>query len=63
MVYKITHSIWSNYAAQSTMKRAMTTTAGKIIQTEDGKKVTVKPDIRKKGGNQVGERMTCKNSK
>lgn len=30
------------------MKRAMTTTAGKIIQTEDGKKVAVKPDIRKK---------------
>ena len=59
MVYKIIHSIWSNYAAQSTMKRAMTTTAG----TEDGKKVAVKPDIRKKGGNQVGERMTCKNSK
>ena len=48
MVYKIIHSIWSNYAAQSTMKRAMTTTAGKIIQTEDGKKVAVKPDIRKK---------------
>ena len=45
------------------MKRAMTTTAGKIIQTEDGKKVAIKPDIRKKGGNQVGERMTCKNSK
>lgn len=42
------------------MKRAMTTTAGKIIQTEDGKKVAVKPDIRKKGGNQVGERMSCK---
>ena len=35
-------------------------TVGKIIQTEDGKKVAVKPDIRKKGGNQVGERITCK---
>lgn len=45
------------------MKGAMSTTVGKIIQTEDvedGKKVAVKPDIRKKGGNQVGDRMTCK---